>query len=96
MLARRTFIVAVTSPSSWSSSFVRRTVYACSVMPAPGNAGMAGRAPYAVALVDLPEGVRMLGNVVADDPDSVAVGDAVHVAWEPLADGRHLPIWVPA
>ena len=72
------------------------TVYACSVMPAPGNAGMAGRAPYAVALVDLPEGVRMLGNVVADDPDSVAVGDAVHVAWEPLADGRHLPIWVPA
>jgi len=76
------------------------TVYAMSEMPAPGNAGMQGRAPYVVALVDLPEGVRMLTGIVRADGGlgaaEVAVGDAVRVAWEPLADGRHLPVFVRA
>jgi len=69
-------------------------------MPAPGNAGMKGRAPYVVALIDLPEGVRMMSSVVRPDdgPEAaaVAVGDAVRIAWEPLADGRHLPVFVLA
>jgi uncharacterized protein len=68
-------------------------VYAVSVMPAPGNPGMAGRTPYAVALVDLPEGVRLLTNVLGGGADEVAIGDSVAVAWEPLADGRHLPVF---
>ena len=71
------------------------TVYAVSVMPKPANPSMAGRAPYAVALVDLDEGARMLTNVVGVDPGSVAVGQRVRVAWEPLADGRHLAVFVP-
>lgn len=71
------------------------TVYAVSVMPKPGNPGMAGRAPYAVALVDLDEGARLLTNIVTDDPFGVAVGDRVAVAWEALADGRHLPVFAP-
>ena len=80
------------------------TVYAASEMPAAGNAGMKGRTPYVVALVDLPEGVRLLTSIVdaPDAPDApgapgaaeVAVGDAVRVAWEPLVDGRHLPVFV--
>lgn len=40
-----------------------------------------------VALVDLPEGVRLMSNLVADLP----VGTAVRVHWRPLSDGRHLP-----
>lgn len=71
------------------------TVYAVSVMPKPANPSMAGRAPYAVALVDLDEGARMLTNVVGVDPGSVVVGQRVRVAWEPLADGRHLAVFVP-
>jgi uncharacterized protein len=71
-------------------------IYAVSTMPVPGNAGMAGRTPYAVALVDLAEGVRVLTNVVGDGAGSAAVGAAVSVAWEPLADGRHLPVFVLA
>ena len=69
-------------------------IYALSEMPVPGNAGMAGRAPYLVALIDLPEGVRLLSNVVGEDASAAAVGDAVAVAWEPLADGRHLAVFV--
>ena len=71
-------------------------IYALSEMPVPGNGGMAGRAPYAVALIDLPEGVRLLSNVVGDEAGSAAVGANVDVAWEPLADGRHLPVFVLA
>jgi uncharacterized OB-fold protein len=72
------------------------TVYAVSTMPSPGNPGMAGRAPYPVVLVDLPEGVRMLANAVGDGALDAQVGHAVVVAWEPLADGRHLPVFVLA
>ncbi len=71
-------------------------VYAVSVMPKPANPSMAERAPYAVALVELAEGVRLLANVVGADPWSVAVGQRVGVAWEPLADGRHLAVFVLA
>jgi len=70
------------------------TVYACSAMPKAGNAGMAGRAPYVVALIDLDEGVRMLSNLVGSAAAAAAVGSRVVVAWEPLADGRHLPVFV--
>ncbi len=73
----------------------RATVYAVSVMPKPANPTMAGRGPYAVALVQLDEGVRLLTNVITPDPYAVRVGDAVTVAWEPLSDGRHLPVFVP-
>jgi uncharacterized OB-fold protein len=73
---------------------VRATVHAVSVMAKPANPTMDGRGPYAVALVDLAEGVRMLTNVISDEPATVAVGDAVSVAWEPLSDGRHLPVFV--
>lgn len=69
-------------------------IYALSVMPAPANPTMKGRAPYVVALVDLDEGVRMLTNVVGAGADRSVVGDRVEVAWEPLADGRHLPVFV--
>lgn len=75
------------------------TVYAATVVPKAGNPGMRGREPYVVALVDLPEGVRLLTNVLAApgdqgfDPAAVVVGAPVTVAWEPLADGRHLPVF---
>jgi uncharacterized OB-fold protein len=49
-----------------------------------------------VALVQLDEGVRLLSNIVGYPPDRVAVGDRVLVAWEPLSDGRRLPLFEPA
>lgn len=51
--------------------------------------------PYVVALVDLDEGVRLLTNVVGCDPDGVRCGIAVRVTWEPLPDGRRLPVFTP-
>ena len=49
--------------------------------------------PYAVALVDLAEGPRMVTNVVGCPPMDVRPGMPVRVTWEPLSDGRHLPLF---
>ena len=40
--------------------------------------------PFAVGMVDLPEGLRVLGRIVCDDPDAVQVGDEVELVIAPL------------
>jgi hypothetical protein len=62
---------------------------------------VADRVPYGVALVDVDAGdgvrtVRVMSNVVNCDPESVRVGDPLALAWEPLSDGRNLPVFEPA
>jgi uncharacterized OB-fold protein len=47
-------------------------------------------------LDELEEGVRMISNVIDCAADDVKVGMKVTVAWEPLSDGRHLPVFAPA
>lgn len=80
----------------WRPASGRGRVYACSTMPKPAMPGLADLVPYVVALVELDEGVRMMSNVTGCPPDDVVVGMAVQVTWEPLPDGRHLPLFEPA
>jgi len=40
--------------------------------------------PYAVGLVDLPDGLRVLGRLFTDDPTSVEIGGEVELVIEPL------------
>jgi uncharacterized OB-fold protein len=80
----------------WRPASGRGEVYAVSVMHRPAHPGMADRVPYAVALVDLDEGVRLLTNVVEVDAEEVRIGMEVEVTWEPMSDGRNLPVFAPA
>jgi len=79
----------------WRESPGGGRVYAVTVEHRAQQPGLAGWAPYAVALVELDEGVRMLTNVIGIEPDRVAIGQRVAIAWEPLPDGRHLPVFEP-
>jgi hypothetical protein len=81
----------------WRTASGRATVYAAVVEHKPEAAGanFSDGAPYCVALVDLEEGVRMLTNVVGCPPDSVRSGMPVTITWEPLSDGRQLPLFEP-
>jgi uncharacterized OB-fold protein len=79
----------------WRPAAGDAVVYAVSVQYRPGPRRDEADGPYAVALVDLPEGVRMLTNVVGCPPDAVTVGQAVRVTWLPLSDGRNLPMFTP-
>jgi len=80
----------------WRPAAGAGEVYAVSVQHRPGPGRDEADGLYAVALVDLAEGVRVMGNVLNAEPESVRVGQAVRVTWQPLRDGRNLPQFEPA
>jgi uncharacterized OB-fold protein len=80
----------------WRTAAGTGTVHACSIHYKAGPGRDDTEGPYVVALVDLTEGVRMMTNVIGCPPDTVTVGMPVSLAWEPLSDGRHLPMFRPA
>jgi len=52
--------------------------------------------PYAMGVVDLPEGLRVLGRIATDDPKSVEVGMDGELIIDALAhdeDGNELVAW---
>ena len=49
--------------------------------------------PYIVALVRLDEGPTLLTNLVSSEPERVRCDARVRLAWEPLPDGRNLPLF---
>jgi len=50
-------------------------------------------APYNVAVVELPEGVRMIGRILDCPNGEIAVGLKVAVAFEDVESGVALPAW---
>jgi len=55
-----------------------------------------GDTPYVVALIELKEGVRMLSNLVTDEPDKVRIGMPVKVIFEKTASDIVLPKFIAA
>jgi uncharacterized protein len=82
------------SSLGWRDASGAAVVHAVTVEHKP--AAMDEEEPYVIALVELDEGPRLMTNVVGCAPDDVRVGMAVHVTWEALEDGRHLPLFKPA
>jgi uncharacterized OB-fold protein len=78
-----TFVEAQGTGSVYSYSIVHRS-------PHP-----AFEPPYAVALVRLDEGPLLLSNITGCALEDVRCDMRVRVAWEPLADGRRLPVFEP-
>jgi uncharacterized OB-fold protein len=83
------------SAVEWRADAGRGTVYAASVHTRPGPGRDAADGAYVVVLVDLDAGVRMMSNVVGCRPETVTAGMRVTVAWEPLSDGRNVPVFRP-
>ena len=79
----------------WVEASGRGTIHSFTVARHPAGPAFADRVPYVVVLVELEEGVRMLGNLVGGDVDSVRVGQAVRVAFEDAGEVT-LPVWEPA
>ena len=81
--------------TAWEKCSGRGTVYTFSVVrqnrPPPFDALV----PYVVAMIDLEEGARVMGNVTGCDPADVRIGMDVEVWFEPLGAGRALPQWRP-
>ncbi|NUW45198.1 Zn-ribbon domain-containing OB-fold protein [Nonomuraea rhodomycinica] len=58
--------------------------------PVPGR-----ETPFVVAVVELPEGVRIVGNVVDCPPDAVGIGMELRATYRAMDDEVILPMWVP-
>ena len=90
-------------PACWSADLDWRpvggkgTVWSYTVVRFAHGAheGWKTRVPYVVALVDLEEGVRMMGNVVDCPVGSVRSGMAVELDYREYEDGL-IPVFVPA
>ncbi|MDP7547117.1 MAG: OB-fold domain-containing protein [Alphaproteobacteria bacterium] len=67
----------------WRKVSGQGVIYACTIVRVPGP-GLEGRLPLSVATVELDEGVRILGNILNREPDAVAIGQRVELAWDAI------------
>ena len=63
----------------------RGTIYARTIMRR-GAGPFRDAAPYVIAYVTLDEGPTIMTNIVGADPESVQVGQAVEVVFDPVPD----------
>lgn len=69
----------------WQETSGKGEIYSFTVTHVP-TAGFEDKVPYALGLVELDEGVRIIGNLVNIDPEDVKIGMRVRVAWEKLSE----------
>ena len=79
---------------NWKPASGRGTVWSWVVAHPPVLPAFAEKAPYNVAVVELAEGVRMVGNLLDVANDEIHEGMEVEIAWEDV-EGVTLPQWRP-
>jgi uncharacterized OB-fold protein len=82
--------------STWEAAGGRGRVWSWVVAHPPVLPSFADRVPFNVAVIELEEGVRMIGNVVDIENDRLRDGLEVEVTFEDLEEGVSLPQWRPA
>lgn len=75
----------------WKTLCGKGRIYTYTVNYRAPNAFMKTRLPYAVAIIDLDEGVRMMGNIVHADLADIQIGMPVRVVFETLSEDLKLP-----
>ncbi|HVX20573.1 MAG TPA: Zn-ribbon domain-containing OB-fold protein [Acidimicrobiales bacterium] len=83
-------------PATWRPASGRGTVYSYSVVRQNRMPPFDQLVPYVLAVVELDEGPRLLGNVTGCDVERVAVGLPVAFYADAISDGVFLPFWRPS
>ncbi|MBI3743788.1 MAG: OB-fold domain-containing protein [Chloroflexi bacterium] len=78
----------------WVKSSGKGKVYSFCVIHHPSHPHWRDKVPYNVVLVELDEGVRVVGNLVGMNNDDIRVGTPVQVAFEQIEDVA-LPMFRP-
>jgi uncharacterized protein len=79
--------------ATWVRSSGRGRVWSWVVAHPPVLPAFADRAPYNVVVVELEEGVRMIGNLLDVPNDQIVEGLEVTVAWDDVEPDVSLPAW---
>ena len=80
----------------WQEATGRGTVYTYSIVFRNDLAPFSEWGPYVPAVVELEEGPRLMTNIVDCDPESLAVGLPVRVAFRELTEEWSAPVFRPA
>jgi uncharacterized OB-fold protein len=75
----------------WVPSPGEGTIYSHTAVHRPLGSSLP--APYVVVVVELTEGIRMMGNLLDADPDAVEIGQAVRVDFAPSWQGQVVPMF---
>jgi uncharacterized protein len=79
----------------WRQASGRGTVYTFTVIRQNGARPFSGELPYIVAVIELEEGPRMLGNVTGCSPEEIAIGLPVAAYAVLAAEKIGIPFWEP-
>jgi len=79
----------------WRQVSGRGVIYSFTVIYRPPSPAFHDQVPYVLALIDLPEGVRMMSNIIGCHPKDVYVGMPVVVTFEEVSDEITLPKFRP-
>jgi uncharacterized OB-fold protein len=82
--------------TAWATASGRGVVHTFTIVRQNGMPPFKDELPYAVAMVELEEGVRMLGNVTGCPVESVQIGMRVEAYAVECGDGLAVPFWRPA
>lgn len=80
---------------AWEPLAGTGTVYTFVVFRHAYNDAWSDRVPYAVAIVELDEGVMMIGDITGISPDEVSVGMPVRVDFEAVTPEITIPRFAP-
>jgi uncharacterized OB-fold protein len=80
----------------WEEASGRGTVHTFTVIRQNGSPPFRDQLPYVVAIVELDEGPRLMGNVTGIGPEDVYVGMPVVAYALKVADDIGVPSWEPA
>jgi uncharacterized OB-fold protein len=91
----RFFCAACAGEVEWVEAAGLGEVHSFTIVRQNGTPPFASLVPYVLALVDLDEGVRMMGNVIEVAVEDVYIGMPVQVSFLHTPDSVALPIWRP-
>jgi hypothetical protein len=72
------------------------TVWTFTVIERNRMDGFKDLVPYIVALVEVPQGLKILSNVINCNPDDVEIGMPVRLTFVDAEDGLRMPMFEPA
>jgi uncharacterized protein len=80
----------------WEEVSGRGTIYTFTVIRQNGVPPFRDETPYVVAMIELEEGPRLMGNITGCAVDEVRVGMAVRAYAVNTEPGIAIPLWEPA
>jgi len=77
--------------TDWIESTGKGSVYSWIVAAHPVDPVLVDQVPYVVAMIDLAEGVRVVGNVDGCPPDEIVAGMPVELIFEQRDENTKIP-----